>query len=356
MRRFFMAAATYAACAMFAQVCAWMGYLPLNLPLWWALGAAAINGAFYVTLRSGLNLRLRDPSMTQIQLVVSMFAAMVLIAQAHEARGTFLMLLPVPLLFGVLRLNLRQMVGVGAVGILGYVGTIASIALYRPELVRLDLELLNLIALTIVMTFVCLMCAYISNVRADLGRAVKTIHEQAHRDTLTGLFNRRDLVIKLEIEVARCERQGGRGISMCMVDLDHFKRINDSFGHLVGDEVLVQVGGRLLESTRATDYVARYGGEEFVVLLDAVSDEFALAAAERIRVGIENMRIQSLPQITFTVSIGIATLAVGEAISSFFERADNALYAAKASGRNRVHLDVGHDCSRQDATVFGAIA
>lgn len=334
MRRFLMAASTYAACGALAQACAWLGYLPPWVPAWWVLGATVVNAAFFVALRSGWNLRLRDPSMTEMQLMVSMFAAMVLISQANEARGALLMFLPVPLLFGVLRLNFRQMGRVGIVGLAAYAGVIAVIAINQPERVRLSLEMLNLMSLAAVMVFVCLMCGYISKIRADLASAVAKIGELAHRDSLTSLFNRRNLMEKLDLEIARCHRQKCRGITLCMVDLDHFKRVNDTFGHPVGDEVVVSVAKCLRESIRVVDYVARYGGEEFIVLMDADSDNLALAICERIRAQVGQLRITALQELSISVSIGIASLAMGESSASLIERADKALYLAKMDGRN----------------------
>lgn len=336
MRRFLMGATTYVVCAALAQASAWLGYLPSSLPAYWLIGATAVNAAFFVMLRSGWNLRLRDPSMTEIQLIASMVAAMVLISQADEARGAFLMFLPVPLLFGVLRLNFRQMARVGFIGFVGYAGVIAVIASRQPERVQVTLEVINLLSLATVMSFVILMGGYISKVRADLALAVAKIGELAHRDPLTGLFNRRDLMERLEVESARYERQLCRGITLCMIDLDHFKQINDTFGHPVGDEVLVLVGTCLGDSIRAMDYVARFGGEEFVVLLDADSDDLAFAACERIRAKIGQLRIPVLQERPISVSIGVAYLAKGESTSSLIERADEALYLAKARGRNCV--------------------
>lgn len=250
---------------------------------------------------------------------------MVLISQADEARGAFLMFLPVPLLFGVLRLNFRQMARLGFVGFAGYTGVIAVIALMQPERVRLTLEALNLMSLATVMVFVCMMCGYISKVRKDLAVAVAAIRKLAHRDPLTGLFNRRNLMERLESEIARCDRQLHRSIAVCMVDLDHFKRINDSCGHPVGDEVLILVGKCLGDSIRAMDYVACYGGEELVIVLDSDSVDLTLAICERIRVQVEQLRMPAFQQLTFSVSIGVAYSKIGENATRLIERADKAL-------------------------------
>jgi diguanylate cyclase (GGDEF)-like protein len=334
LRRFLMSVATYAACAVLVQLCAWLGHLPAWLPAWWAAGCALANGAFFLILRRNWNLRLRDPSMTEAQLVVSMFAVMVLIYHADDARGAFLMLFPVPLLFGVLRLRLGQMARVGAVGIGGYAAVIALLALTDPRRVQLDVEALNLLALAGVMAFVCLMGGYLSKVRAELSRSLATIREMAQRDPLTGVFNRRHLIEALDREVARCQRHSGRGLALCMIDLDHVKRINDSFGHPVGDEVLIAVGARIGKSIRSSDYVARYGGEEFAVMLEAESSDLAFTVCERIRCDIAGLQIPALQGTPLGVSIGVASCEAGDSPTDLLERADKALYRAKAEGRN----------------------
>ena len=282
LHRFFMATATYAACGVLAQICAWLGYLPRWLPVWWVIGFALVNGVFFLMFRSGRNLRLRDPSMTEVQLVVSMFAVMTLMYYADEARSTFLMLFPVPLLFGVFRLRLYQMARVGAVSLVGYAGVIALLVRNHPERVQLAIEILNLVALSGTMGFVCLMGGYISKVRTELSRSLATIRDIAHLDPLTGVFNRRHLMVTLEHEIQRCERRMSPGFALCKIDLDHFKAINDTLGHPVGDEVLVAAGKCIGDSIRDIDYLSRYGGEEFVVLLQGNCSELERTVCERL--------------------------------------------------------------------------
>lgn len=336
MHRFLMAVMTYALCGALAQLCAWLGYLPASAPMWWIIGTGAVNLLFFFMIRSGRNLRLRDPSMTELQLIFSMFAAIALIAQADEARGALLMLLPVPLLFGILRLNFHQMARIATIGFVTYAGVISFIGLNQPQRLNLTLELLYLIALATVMAFVCLMCGYISKVRTDLALTVKKIDELAHHDPLTGLYNRRYLMERLALDISRCNRGRCHGITLCMIDLDHFKHVNDTFGHPVGDEVLVQVGNCLVTSTRNIDCVVRYGGEEFVALLDTESADLALAMGERIRAQVQQLQIPALQGQSISISIGIANMAAGESALSLIKRADQALYQAKLDGRNCV--------------------
>ena len=161
----------------------------------------------------------------------------------------------------------------------------------------------------------------------------------ARTDPLTQLLNRRVLVERLAQEVERARRYDGK-ITMLMIDLDHFKRVNDQYGHLVGDDVLRDVAALLKNAVRAVDVVARYGGEEFVIVLPETPAPGALAFAERLRERIEATDFSAHPHGTFhlTTSIGMATFP-GPRIDSgddLLARADEALYRAKADGRNRV--------------------
>ena len=337
-RRFMMSVATYLACGVFAEGCALLGYLPLWLPPVWVLGALVINMGFYLMLRSGRNLRLQDPSMTEVQLLVSMGAVMALIYHTDAVRGAFLMLFPVPLLFGVLRLNLLQIARVGIAGIVGYALVIAWMYRANPERVDWGVEMLNLFALSGVMGFVALMCAYISQVRVELSNSIATIREMAQRDALTGVFNRRHLMETLEHEVNRCARKARRGLVLCLIDLDHFKRINDTFGHPVGDDVLSAVGQCIGSSIRNIYYLARYGGEEFVVLLDIESGDEWRVVCERTRTQVEALTIEKAKGSRLSISIGAAQYVAGESALSLLDRADKALYLAKASGRNCIRM------------------
>ncbi len=164
-------------------------------------------------------------------------------------------------------------------------------------------------------------------------RAEQALRQLATRDSLTELFNRRHFFELTERALAAAQRRQ-RPVALLMVDIDHFKRINDTHGHLVGDEVLrdfAQVAGAGL---RTEDLVARFGGEEFVVLLPETSREAAWAAAERLRCAVE-LREVGAARVRYTVSIGLCTLAPATPLAEMLCCADRALYRAKAGGRNR---------------------
>jgi diguanylate cyclase (GGDEF)-like protein len=160
--------------------------------------------------------------------------------------------------------------------------------------------------------------------------------QTATRDALTQVGNRVALEITADREIAMARRTG-QPTAILVLDIDHFKSINDRYGHSAGDRVLIEVAQQLRENCREVDSIFRFGGEEFVVLLSQTEEIGATAIAERIRIAIADMSTQYQQQtIQITASIGIACLNRGEGLPAWFERADRALYLAKQGGRNRV--------------------
>jgi diguanylate cyclase (GGDEF)-like protein len=155
----------------------------------------------------------------------------------------------------------------------------------------------------------------------------------AARDQLTGLCNRRNFDQRLEAAIARATRHGG-AFSLLMLDIDHFKNINDYYGHATGDDVLRRFGEVLSERLRPYDVAARWGGEEFVVLADGATLDNARMLAEQIRESVASTPFSPVPRVT--VSIGIADYQPDESGDDLLRRADKALYGAKRNGRNRV--------------------
>jgi diguanylate cyclase (GGDEF)-like protein len=157
-------------------------------------------------------------------------------------------------------------------------------------------------------------------------------------DSLTGLYNRSKLDAILNDQIARYKRNQ-RPFAVLMLDIDHFKTLNDSRGHIAGDEVLAAVARILAQSIRSVDYAARYGGDEFVIILIDTPADSALETAERIRSHVASARYSAGDQsVTVTVSVGIAQWQPDDMVpTAVFARADQALYEAKRAGRNRVH-------------------
>jgi two-component system, cell cycle response regulator len=178
----------------------------------------------------------------------------------------------------------------------------------------------------------------IIELQEELLVAREALREQATHDGLTGLWNRATILEMLQKELARAERSG-ESIAVAMADLDRFKQVNDTYGHLAGDIVLRETARRLKSVTRNYDGVGRYGGEEFLIILPGCDFEGTLSQAERIRQSIASEPFQ-VPEVAIpmTCSLGFAwtdTPSVSQA-NLLMRRADMSLYAAKNSGRNRV--------------------
>jgi diguanylate cyclase len=169
-----------------------------------------------------------------------------------------------------------------------------------------------------------------------LKEAYKRIEELAELDELTGSYNRRCIMRMLDEEIARAGRNGAP-CSIALIDLDWFKRINDAFGHPTGDEVLRTFAITMFANIRGIDRFGRYGGEEFLLVLPDMSTDNAVRALDRLRAIIAELDWSAFsPGMSVTISAGVATLKPEETPDSFLARADRALYAAKAQGRNRI--------------------
>jgi len=170
-------------------------------------------------------------------------------------------------------------------------------------------------------------------------RELDKLHVRASIDFLTQLPNRRQLDARFKEFYSAAERYG-KGFALIVFDIDHFKRINDTYGHAAGDRVLRAIAQTLDENKRTSDFLARYGGEEFVMLLPETSAQDAERLAERTREKIEQSRFQlQQKSVKVTVSAGVGELRIGqETAEELFQRADKALYFAKQDGRNRVYL------------------
>ncbi len=162
------------------------------------------------------------------------------------------------------------------------------------------------------------------------------LHEQAVRDPLTGLYNRRYLKESLDREVRRA-RRSRLPIGLMMIDIDHFKRCNDSYGHAAGDAVLRAVGQHVLSLTRGEDILCRYGGEEFVLVMANASPRAVWQRAETLRLGVQKLRVEhggrSIGPVTVSVGIGMLP-DDGESAQAILQAGDTALYRAKQAGRN----------------------
>ncbi|MGV1100057.1 diguanylate cyclase [Thiovibrio sp. JS02] len=212
---------------------------------------------------------------------------------------------------------------------------------------KLHRLILLILFCAVISLFLGIIYFYILKLMRQLTDAHEKIREMATRDELTGLYNRRHFFARFEEELSRAIRQGHH-LGCILLDLDHFKRVNDTYGHSAGDAVLQATAILLRESSRRADVVARYGGEEFVILLPECQMECALSAAEKLREFIagESIAVGGGRELMITASFGVAsfppeTLQKTGQPSLLINLVDKALYRAKANGRNRVEAAVG---------------
>lgn len=171
----------------------------------------------------------------------------------------------------------------------------------------------------------------------DRAKMLKTLEKLAITDGLTRLYNLRHFYKQLEIEIDRCNRYG-HSLALLLLDIDHFKMCNDTYGHLEGDKVLVRLGQIIKVCLRTMDSAYRYGGEEFTIILPETTGKEANNVAERINASVESERFstEAGEDFSITISIGVTEYFKEEQLSTFIHRADQAMYKSKAKGRNRI--------------------
>ncbi len=224
-------------------------------------------------------------------------------------------------------------------GLGGLLFALATLFMATPPLLRLW-QALNPEVTTFAVVFSHLLLSIVLSFMLGYMVVMRLVHKlehMSHHDSLTGLLNRRAIEYLLDREVQRLQRFNEQ-FSVLIVDIDHFKRINDRLGHAAGDAVLCAVAKALQNQAREVDRVARFGGEEFCVILPHTLHDGAMQAAERLREAINRVSIEWEDElITVTISTGLATAEhAEESIDSLLQRADEALYQAKSDGRNRV--------------------
>lgn len=344
-RRFLMAAQSY----LIWIVLACYGYvrgltsITLKTLCFWLSLVVLANIVQYVILRTGYNKRFKDPSLTVPQMMVGLFFGLVVAYYADAARGAMLLVFIAIFIFGMFRLQVRQFMYLAIFVVIMYAGVIFALVRFKPGQINLTVELLALTVLGAVLIWFSFIGGYINRLREsvikannELSRAMGTIAELAIHDDLTQVYNRRHFFTVLQREKSLCDR-GQSAFSLCMIDLDHFKRINDTYGHMMGDVVLKAIAQCIQNNIRDVDYIARYGGEEFALVLAYPSLQDSLMCAERIRRLCGDLIFAGLPgSLRVTISLGVARYDLDESIDELIRRADAALYRAKAAGRNCV--------------------
>ena len=295
--------------------------------------------AFSLLFLSGLNLRVADPSLTAWQFLAAVFTMLFVVYRAPDTRVAFTAFFFVALMFGMLRHSNRHLAMLAAISLVAFAIVIALRHATGHDIAVLRLDLLHFIVLVVTVPWFVFIGGHVKRLQRGLSEVslrLEHIEERARRDDLTGVFNRRALLAAMEDAKQRADMLG-EPLSLCVIDLDFFKRYNDEFDHLTGDEVLRAFTLAVQQELRTSDVFGRYGGEEFIQICRDTPLAGAVVDAERLRERISALDLPISRLIgRLTVSIGVAQYVPGETIMQTFARADGALYRAKQRGRNRV--------------------
>ena len=297
--------------------------------------------AFALLFISGVNRRWQDHLLTLPLILWSTFGLLLTAYYIDQVRLCVMVMFFAIVQPGVFKLRVATFAAVCTACVLAYGGIVWYVNRTHPEAIDLTAELIQWAAFALIAGGVVTVVAEISSIRHQLSKRngqltglIDRIQEMAIRDELTGLYNRRHAVERM-IKIREMANRNALDFSVCYVDLDFFKAVNDSYGHHQGDEVLREFSALLRSRITGRDFGARLGGEEFLIVLVKSDIEQAKRLAEEIRQATMKLSF-SASDLRVTVSIGLAQFTVGESLDHLLARADDALYQAKESGRNRV--------------------
>ncbi|PTQ91383.1 diguanylate cyclase (GGDEF)-like protein [Agitococcus lubricus] len=308
---------------------------------WLNIGMLCSCLGFYIALRTGINLRFKEPALTLPQVLVALTWISLSYTVTGQAHSSILSLYALVMVFCIFTMSARSSVISAAYGVL----TLAIAMLYKvntdPDNYPFALELVNFILALTIMPTIGSLAAQISEMRDklkaqkyELEQALEHIKKIAAHDELTGLINRRRMSEVLAEYVQNQEREP-TGFSIAMIDLDYFKKINDQYGHLVGDEVLHGFAEIAKNTLRKADLLSRWGGEEFLLLMPETNAGQPSIGLDRLRKLLQEYPIsQHQPALRVSFSAGISSYRQHETIHETIKRADEALYQAKANGRD----------------------
>ncbi len=343
LRRFYLAGAAYGVGVPMLLIANVLGLVALAPVIEIVALMAFANAVVYALLRSGVNERFTDPSLTWLQIVLAIFVLMVCVYHFDKERGVALMMCLVILAFGSFRFTTREFFTASGVVLAGYAAVINLLMWLKPEVIDVPLEAFRWAALAFVLPCFSLVGGRISDLRRSLRRindeltsALAMIQRMATHDALTSLPNRAVFNETLVHAIGQAQRHG-RSAALFFLDVDRFKNINDTLGHSVGDRVLQEVARRLTGAVRSCDLVARLGGDEFVLLVEDFREASDLAdIADKILASLRPTVTIEGQELALSASIGICTYpADGQDAQTLVSNADIAMYRAKDQGRNR---------------------
>ncbi len=332
-----------------------LGLFDVDTPHWGIfIALMCVNIVIYIAIRSGASTSLKDPSLTAVQMTFGVIAVTAILHYSSEIRGSMTAIYFMIMTFGVFALSRSKMVLMSLFILTSY--TILTFWEWHAEphnqIFAISLGQWAILALGL--AWFVYVGGHIYNLQhrireqreslRDNHQRLKESHIQLHeamaqlaeiavRDELTGLFNRRHFLERLDEALARSDLP----LHVALIDLDHFKLVNDKHGHQVGDLVLRKFSDIAKRELRRSDVVARYGGEEFIILFTEGSTADIKTVLERLRIEFALACSRDIsPDLSTTMSIGLAAWAPSDRPETITLRADNALYRAKDLGRNRL--------------------
>lgn len=321
----------------------WVGVASRAAVWWWTVLSLAGIATAYGLIRSGWSRRFADASLVLPQMLYAITSGAIAYAIVGAGRGGVFPILMVILMFGLFAASPRQMRWVSVYAVLLFGAVMALMTWRRPEVYTPAVELGHFIMVATMVPAASILAGRLSRMRhrmrmqrVELKQALARIQELATRDALTGLINRRHMQELLEQERQRSVRSG-HVFCLAVIDVDRFKVLNAHHGHGAGDEVLCALAREALAAIRLSDILCRWGGAKFVLLLSDSRSALARGGVERLRERVAAMRVPAAgAAIGITVSVGLTEHRAGESVADALERADQALYEAKAHGRDRV--------------------
>ncbi|GAB6389110.1 GGDEF domain-containing protein [Stutzerimonas marianensis] len=349
LKRFGMAAGTYALALLLTWITVFGGYYqaPVDTAVIGSLMIVVSQLVFFWIFYRGHNLRFRDPSLTEPQVLVGLAWLTFFLYNLGTERGSLMVLYVLVLMFAVF-LPPKIFARYALLAFCSFVGvSLGDLSLNGPD--EPQALLLQASVLLVTLVWMCLFVGYVYKLRQRMRQRryalqahqetlrgmMRQLEDLASTDELTGLYNRRHFINKAEAELNRL--RPGHYSGLALIDLDHFKRINDVYGHATGDRILQTFASVARSCLRDDDVLARYGGEEFVLLLPGTDAERFHACCERLREAFANAQpldIQLQPG-QLSLSVGLTLLSANDSLDESLQRADEALYRAKHKGRNR---------------------
>ena len=325
------------------QYVAWAGFAPWSAVIPWTFISISGYIGFFFMIRAGWSERFADPSLTVAQMIYAVACCVAAYAIMGAVRGAVFPMAMVVIMFGMFSLAPRKVLFISIYAVSLFGAVMWSLSRWCPGVYDPAVEWIHFLMVATMLPTASVLAGWLSKLRARLQRqkreladAVERIQSLATRDELTGLINRRRMNELLETERQRSMRNGAF-FCVAMIDLDHFKRINDNYGHGVGDDVLKAFALEGRRMVRATDALGRWGGEEFLLLMPDTVLPLVLVGVERLRHAQEQLVVfTGAPELRLTLSAGVVQYKIGESVADMIERADTALYRAKSQGRNQI--------------------